>query len=156
VKKALVYAFVRQESCFNNNAVSKVGAKGLMQLMPSTAKEITKSLGLEYSTKRLAEPSYNLEIGQAYIHRLLKDRFIDGNLIFLAVAYNSGPGNLYRWNKRMDYKEDPLLFIESIPSKETRGFVQKILANYWIYSSLFGNDLDSLDAIIEGSWAKYE
>lgn len=156
VKKALVYAFVRQESCFNNNAVSKVGAKGLMQLMPSTAKEITKSLGLEYSTKRLAEPSYNLEIGQAYIHRLLKDRFIDGNLIFLAVAYNSGPGNLYRWNKRMDYKEDPLLFIESIPSKETRGFVQKILANYWVYSSLFGDDLDSLDAIIEGSWAKYE
>lgn len=155
VDKALVYAFVRQESCFDKKAVSGVGARGLMQIMPTTARETAKVIGLEWDSLRLTEPAYNLAIGQAYIQKLLKDKFIGGNLIFLSVAYNSGPGNLYRWSKRMDWQEDPLLFIESIPSKQTRSFVQRILSNYWVYSSLFGSDgIDTLDAVIEGSWPK--
>jgi soluble lytic murein transglycosylase-like protein len=153
IEKALLYAFVRQESCFDNKAVSPAGAKGLMQLMPATAKETADRLNLEWSSKRLFEPAYNLEIGQAYLSRLLHDKFIDGNLIFLAVAYNSGPGNLYRWSKRMDWQGDPLLFIESIPSKQTRSFVQRILGNYWIYSSLFGTEgMNTLDQLIGGFW----
>jgi len=152
-EKALVYAFVRQESCFNNKAVSSAGARGLMQLMPATAQETANRLELEWSSKRLFEPAYNLEIGQAYLSRLLNDNFIGGNLIFLAVAYNSGPGNLQRWAKRMDWQGDPLLFIESIPSKQTRSFVQRILGNYWIYSSLFGTDgIYTLDQLIGGFW----
>ncbi len=153
MEKALLYAFVRQESCFDNNAVSAVGAKGLMQLMPSTAKETANFMELDWSEKRLFEAPYNLEIGQAYLLKLLNDKYIGGNLIFLAVAYNSGPGNLYRWSKRMDWQGDPLLFIESIPAKQTRSFVQRILANYWIYSSLFGTDgIDTLDQLIGGFW----
>ena len=156
VEKALAYSFVRQESCFNNKAMSSAGARGLMQLMPATAKETARSLGLEWSQKKLFEPAYNLELGQSYILKLAQDRFINRNLIFLAVAYNSGPGNLYKWSRRMDYKEDPLLFMESIPSKETRTFVERILGNYWIYSSLFASGgIDSLDQIIDGEWPIY-
>ncbi len=156
VEKALAYSFVRQESCFNNKATSNAGAKGLMQLMPATAKETARALGLEWSQKKLFEPAYNLELGQSYILKLAQDRFINRNLIFLAVAYNSGPGNLYKWSRRMDYKEDPLLFMESIPSKETRTFVERILGNYWVYSSLFSSGgIASLDQIIDGEWPIY-
>ena len=156
IEKALAYSFVRQESCFNNKAMSPAGARGLMQLMPATAKETARALGIEWSQKKLFEPAYNLELGQSYILKLAQDRFINRNLIFLAVAYNSGPGNLYKWIRRMDYKEDPLLFMESIPSKETRTFVERILGNYWIYSSLFNSTgIASLDQIINGDWPLY-
>lgn len=154
--KTLVYAFVRQESCFNVRAESNVGAVGLMQLMPSTAKELAQSLQCDYSVKKLKNPEYNLALGQHYLTRLLDSQQIQGNLMKLAVAYNAGPGNLNKWEKKMDYKEDPLLFLEKIPSRETRTFVERILINYWVYSSLLGESLDSLDSLIEGKWPYYQ
>ena len=154
--KALVYAFVRQESCFNHRAESAVGALGLMQIMPATAKEVANTLQCENKTRKLKNPEYNLRLGQAYLKKLLDLPQIQNNLMKLAVAYNAGPGNLNRWEKKMNYQEDPLLFVETIPSKETRAFVERILVNYWIYLSLTGMDIPSLDEIVSGHWPMYQ
>ena len=155
VDKALVFAFVRQESCFNPRAKSSRGAIGLMQIMPQTAKETARSLKVKWEYDRLTDIDYNLALGQAYLKKLLEDKRIENNLIFLAVAYNSGPGNLSKWRRKMKYNDDPFLFIESIPSKETRAFVERIITNYWIYRSLFRQPLYSLDEVIAGRWPMY-
>jgi len=156
VDKALVYAFVRQESCFNHRAESAVGALGLMQIMPATAKEVANILQCEYKTRKLKNPEYNLRLGQAYLKKLLDLPQVQNNLIKLAVAYNAGPGNLNRWEKKMNYQDDPLLFLETIPSKETRTFVERILVNYWVYLNLTGMAMPSLDEIVSGNWPMYQ
>ncbi len=153
--KALVFSFVKQESCFNSRAQSSVGAVGLMQIMPDTGRELAKSLQFPWSVQRLKDPEYNLSLGQNYLLKLLDNGEVNYNLIFLAVAYNAGPGNLAKWKKRMDYQNDPLLFIESIPSKETRSFVERILVNYWVYRSLMGQSMQSLDDVSGGLWPIY-
>ena len=155
VDKALVFAFVKQESCFNARATSSVGAAGLMQIMPDNARELARSLGMQWDRKRLNEPEYNLALGQQYILWLMRDKNIQNNLIFTAVAYNSGPGSLMKLKKRMKYNDDPLLFIESIPFRETRGFVERIMANYWIYRTLMNQPVFSMDNLIEGKWPTY-
>lgn len=155
VDKALVFAFVKQESCFNEKAKSSVGALGLMQLMPDSAHQTAKRLKMDWDKKKLTEPEYNLALGQNYLQWLMDDNQIQGNLLFTAVAYNSGPGNLYKLKKRMKYNDDPLLFIESIPFRETRAFVERIMANYWIYRTLMNQDVLSLDSLIEGCWPVY-
>ncbi len=155
VDKALVFAFVKQESCFNAGATSSVGAAGLMQIMPDNAKQLAKSLGIEWDRKLLNEPEYNLALGQQYILWLMRDRSIQNNLIFTAVAYNSGPGSLIKLKKRMKFNDDPLLFVESIPFRETRGFVERIMANYWIYRTLMNQPVFSMDNLIEGKWPTY-
>ena len=155
--KALVYAFVRQESCFNNRAESYVGALGLMQIMPETAKELASFLQCRFSKHSLKNPAYNLRLGQAYLMRLM-DEYpqVQNNLMFLAAAYNAGPGNLNKWKRKMQYDDDPLLFLEVLPSKETRGFVERILVNYWVYRNLMGLPLTTLDEVVEGRPPIYE
>lgn len=155
VDKALVFAFVLQESCFNPRAQSTVGALGLMQIMPETGRELARFLQYPWSLKRLKEPAYNLSLGQNYLLRLMKNSEIKNNLIFTAVAYNAGPGNLIKWKKKMNYMDDPLLFLESIPSRETRSFTERILVNYWIYRSLMNQPLSSLDETAGGNWPEY-
>lgn len=155
VDKSLVYAFVRQESCFNARAKSKVGAIGLMQIMPATGKELAKRINTQWSLERAKQPEYNLALGQAYLKQLMNNPEIKNNLMYLAVAYNAGPGNLAKWKKRMKYAHDPLLFLESIPAKETRAFTERIMVNYWIYSSLMGQNLGSLDQTISGDFPIY-
>ena len=73
-----------------------------------------------------------------------------------ATAYNGGPGNLGRWENRIDYNDDPLLFIETIPYRETRNFIEKVIANMWIYRMRFGQPTPSLDAAAAGAWPVYE
>ena len=90
-----------------------------------------------------------------YLQSLMKDKKIGNNLLFVAVAYNSGPGSLYRLKQKMKYNDDPLLFIESIPFRETRGFVERIMANYWIYRTLMNQPVLSMDNLIEGRWPEY-
>lgn len=154
--KELVYAFVRQESCFNNRAESYVGALGLMQLMPKTAKEVAGVLQCPFSKRSLKEPAYNLRLGQTYLNQLLMLPQVQGNLMFVAVAYNAGPGNLNKWKNKMDYRDDPLMFLEILPSKETRGFIERILINYWVYRNLTGSSLGTLDSVVQGRWPIYE
>ena len=156
IDKALVFAFVRQESCFNHRAESKVGALGLMHLMPKTAQGLANSLSCPSVKQRLKEPAYNLALGQTYLKQLLKTSYIQNNILWTSVAYNAGPGNLLKWEKKMQYNNDPLLFLESIPSKETRSFSERILMNYWVYRSLTGQSLTSLEQMVKGNWPLYE
>ena len=155
--RALVFAFIRQESEFNTRALSPVGARGLMQLMPATASAVGKNPKLRDDQQPflLYEPDLNLELGQRYLAILLQDDLVRGNLFMLAAAYNAGPGNLNKWWRRMAQKEDPLMFIESIPARETRLFIQRVAANYWIYRLRLGESIQSMDSVLGGNWPQY-
>jgi soluble lytic murein transglycosylase-like protein len=149
IDPALVYAVARQESRFDPKAISPAGATGLMQLMPGTADSIAP--GLQNS---LLDPSTNLDLGQRYLRTLMNDPNIGGNLLLLAVAYNHGSGNPTRFRQMLEH-EDPLLAVESIKTDETRGFIQHVLANYWIYRARLGGDTSSLTELANGRWPIY-
>lgn len=156
VDRALVFAFVRQESAFNRRAKSRAGARGLMQLMPRTASFVARERDLRGRGKyRLFEPELNLALGQRYIEMLLADTQIEADLFRLAAAYNAGPGNLRSWEHAVEHGDDPLLFIESLPARETRLFVERILTNLWIYRNRLGQASPSLDDIVAGRWPTY-
>lgn len=152
VDKALVLALARQESSFKPEAKSPAGARGLMQLMPNTAYHITKDVTLKKDNNRLLDAGYNLDLGQQYVDYLMAKPFIEGNLFYMMAAYNGGPTNLLKWKKDAIYKEDPLLFIEVIPSAETRIYIERVMANYWIYNFRFGLPNPTLQQIAEGKW----
>jgi soluble lytic murein transglycosylase len=154
VDRALIYAFMRQESGFRPDANSPAGAKGLMQLMPGTAAFIAEQAGLP-GEPDLLDPAVNLSLGQRYILHLFQQPSVQGDLFRLVAAYNSGPGKVEEWRKRDDFNGDPLLFIESIPSRETRLFIERVLASYWIYRDRLGQPTPSLDAIAAGEWPTY-
>jgi soluble lytic murein transglycosylase len=157
VDRALLFAFMRQESQFNTRAVSHAGARGLMQLMPQTAAQLD---GGNYRGRAdlLLDPVYNVTLGQRYIVQLLQDGAVQGDLIRLAAAYNGGPGNLARWTRKQDLRggeDDALLFIEGLPSPETRHFITRILYSYWMYSDRLGQATPSLDDVAAGRWPTY-
>ena len=152
IEKSLVWAFVRQESSFRPQARSPAGARGLMQLLPSTAAHVAKDRSLRHDRRPLLEAEFNLDIGQKYIRYLLQKDYIDGNLFYLAVAYNAGPGNLLKWKKSMKYHNDPLLFIETVPSQETRVYIERVMANYWIYQTRLKEKNKSLEAVGKNRW----
>ena len=156
VDRALVYAVMRQESQFKRWAKSPDGARGLMQLLPSTASSMAK--GRRFTGRAvydLYEPSLNIDLGQRYLAWLLKHPRVEGDLFRLAVAYNGGPGNLGKWRRRID-DDDPLLFIESLPTLETRLFIERVLANLWVYRARLGQPAPSLAAIAAGHWPDYQ
>ncbi|MCW9032952.1 MAG: lytic transglycosylase domain-containing protein [Rhodospirillales bacterium] len=156
VDKALLFAIMRQESGFNPEAKSYAGARGLMQLMPRTASFVAKDRRFRHrNNKMLFDPHLNLSTGQDYVKLLLKERTIDNDLFLMVAAWNGGPGNLRRWLKTVKHHDDPLLFIESIPSKETRNFVERVFTNLWIYRDRFGQQAPSLQAIAAGEWPVY-
>ena len=151
INKELIYAFMHQESMFNAKAKSNQGAVGLMQVLPSTAKFITSSKDVKRSNSNiLTVPEINLEVGQEYIEYLLDLEIVSNNLIYLAAAYNGGPGNLKKWKQETNYLDDPLFFMESIPSRETRWFIEKILTKYWIYQNKNQKEMTSLKMLANG------
>ncbi|VAW12568.1 Soluble lytic murein transglycosylase precursor [hydrothermal vent metagenome] len=136
VEAALLGGLARQESEFNWRASSRVGARGLMQIMPGTAKDIAKNHNLPLSLKRLVEdPIYNVTMGEAYLGELI-ERF-EGSYILAIAGYNAGPGRVGQWLKRYGDPRtaaiDPLDWIENIPFNETRAYVQRVLENLQIY-----------------------
>lgn len=149
VDRALVLAFARQESAFNPRAHSPAGAIGLMQLMPATA----RALG---ATGPLTDPDVSLQVGQHFIKQLIADDSIRGNLMLVVASYNSGPANAARWMQTIHHENDALLFMESIPTDETRVFVQRVLTNFWAYRSRLGRASPSLDALAAGGWPIYD
>ncbi|WP_428671773.1 lytic transglycosylase domain-containing protein [Reyranella sp.] len=153
VDKALVYGFMRQESAFNPKARSFVGAMGLMQLMPMTARLVANKYAPEAAGGNPYDPSINISLGQGYIASLLSDA--DNNLVRTVAGYNGGPGNVYRWDNSLNASADPLLYIASIPLNETRDFVQRVLANYWMYQIRLGQPTPSLDQIAAHEWPRY-
>lgn len=140
---AAVYAIARQESMFQIDAVSPAGARGLMQLMPGTAQDVAKQVGVDYSASRLvSDPAYNALLGSTYLGKQLQ-RY-GGSLALAAAAYNAGPGNADKWIKaygdpRAD-NVDPVVWVELIPFQETRKYVQRVLGNYLVYRERLGGE----------------
>nr|WP_235530540.1 lytic transglycosylase domain-containing protein [Sphingomonas sp. Leaf62] len=131
----LIHAIARQESQFDRTAVSRAGARGLMQLMPGTARETATKLGLTYSPTALNDPAFNMALGSSYIQRMLD--YYGGSYPLAIAAYNAGPGNV---NKFLRANGDPrtpgvdmVEWIEKIPLSETRGYVQRVLENAVVY-----------------------
>ncbi|MCW8914433.1 MAG: lytic transglycosylase domain-containing protein [Magnetovibrio sp.] len=156
IDRALIYALVRQESRFNPKAKSGAGARGLMQLMPGTASFVARDRTFRWNKRsKLFEPELNLKLGQKYIGMLLGDQKIKGDLFLMAAAWNGGPGNLNKWRRRVNDMDDSLFFIESLPSRETRIFIERVLTNLWIYRNRLGQDAPSLDAVASGAWPSY-
>ncbi|HEV2517390.1 MAG TPA: lytic transglycosylase domain-containing protein [Devosia sp.] len=140
---AAIYAITRQESRFQVDAISSAGARGLMQLMPATAKETAGKLGVKYSASRLtSDGAYNALLGSTYLKAQL-ERF-DGSLLLAAAAYNAGAGNARKWmNTFGDPRSeaiDPVVWVELIPVQETRTYVKRVLGNYLVYRARLGKD----------------
>lgn len=141
LERAVVLGLIRQESEFDPKAGSRVGAQGLMQLMPGTAKRVAQRLGVRYHHGWLtARPSYNLMLGHYYLTNLVK-RF-DGSYILAFAGYNAGPLNVKKWLAHYgDFRSgevDPIDWVEMIPFTETRTYVQKVMQNVHIYRARLG------------------
>jgi soluble lytic murein transglycosylase len=157
VDKALVYAHTLQESRFRQTVVSPAGAYGLMQIMPSAATDIAKAKGMASVIDRsaLSRPSTNIEVGQSYLEKLRDMPATGGLLPKVIAAYNAGPSPVAAWNLASKDGGDPLLYIESIPYWETRGYVMTVLRNYWMYEMQAGKASDSRHALSQGMWPRF-
>ena len=153
VDPAIVYALTRLESNFDTAAISPVGARGLMQIMPTTAQYIAGDATLD--SLRLHEPALNLELGQRYVAYLAGHDGLRGDLIRILASYNSGPGSFGRWGPSIRDGGDPLLFIEAIPNTETRRFVQHALAYTWIYAARLELPAPSLAELAAGTFPRF-
>jgi soluble lytic murein transglycosylase len=134
-----IHAIARQESQFDKNAVSHAGARGLMQLMPGTAKETSGKIALAYRPEALnSDITYNIQLGSTYFQRMLK--YYNGSYPLAVAAYNAGPGNVNKWLTRNGDPRsggiDILDWIEQIPIFETRNYVQRVLENAVMYEHL--------------------
>ncbi|BFM20436.1 lytic transglycosylase Slt [Gilvimarinus japonicus] len=144
----LLFAIARQESAFTADARSSAGALGLMQLLPSTAKQTAHRSGMSFSTYDLLEPATNIALGGRYLNQLL-DQF-DGNRILAAAAYNAGPNRVKQWLSKSKSASLPYdVWIETIPYRETRGYVQNVLS----YSVIYGYRLGEAKPFITASEA---
>lgn len=135
-ERAVLLSIIRQESSFSSHVVSPAGARGLMQIMPATAKQVARKKKKKFAPEMLtADPEFNIEVGSAYFSEMVK-RF-DGSYILAIAAYNAGPTNVRRWIKAIGSPEDedidPIDWIEMIPFNETRNYVQRVLENLHIY-----------------------
>lgn len=134
-----IHAITRQESQFAEAAISHAGARGLMQLMPGTAREQSGKAGLRYNMASLtSDPQYNIRLGSGYFERML--RYYGGSRPLAVAAYNAGPGNVNKWLRRNgDPRQggiDWLKWIEDIPISETRNYVKRVLENAVVYDTL--------------------
>ncbi len=141
VEKSLALAITRQESEFDPQAKSRAGAMGMMQLLPSTAKEVAKKTAVGFNRVRLYEPEYNMMLGSHYLARLI--RSYDGSYVKAIAAYNAGPGNVRKWLAEFGHPgntpESVIDWIEKIPFYETRNYVQRVLENLQVYRHLGGH-----------------
>ncbi len=155
VDPALAYAHALQESNFRTAVVSPAGAKGLMQIMPIAAREHAPSLNMNASYANLADPSVNLAFGQSALESLRDSRATGGLLPKIMAAYNAGLTPITRWNTEINDQGDPLLYMESIPYWETRGYVAIVMRNYWMYERQAGGASESRAALAQGMWPTF-
>jgi len=142
IELPVVYAVARQESAFNAGAVSSAGARGLLQLMPATAKRTANSIGMTYDKARLTtDPEYNAAIGAAHLAELIGA--FNGSYALTFAAYNAGPGRVQQWlaayGDPRDPKVDAIDWIERIPFAETRNYVQRTIENLQVYRARLGS-----------------
>ncbi|WP_375396414.1 lytic transglycosylase domain-containing protein [uncultured Sphingomonas sp.] len=156
IDKALVYAHALQESRFRKDVVSPAGAYGLMQIMPAAATDYARERGITVDRGSLALPSVNMAVGQRTLERLRDQSFTGGLLPKVIAAYNAGPVPVAEWNAIVKDGGDPLLYIESIPYWETRGYVMTVMRNYWMYEGKEGRaKSSSRSALAQGMWPKF-
>ena len=155
VDPALVYAHALQESVFRASVVSPAGARGLMQIMPAAARDHASALGVAGSGSDLNKPEVNLSFGQRHLNMLKNDSATQGLLPKVMAAYNAGLVPIGRWNTEIDNQGDPLLWIESIPYWETRGYVNIVMRNYWMYERQAGGVSESRVALAQGMWPTF-
>lgn len=141
LEEAWVLGIVRQESRFIADAKSSAGARGLMQLMPATARWVARRIGMNYSPQRVSEIETNVTLGTRYLKYVFDDL---GHAVLASAAYNAGPGRARRWR---DVKPlEGAIYAETIPFNETRDYVKKVMANTVFYAALFGGSALSLKA----------
>ncbi len=155
VDRALVYALMRHESQFDPLAVSARGACGLMQVMPNTAQMMMRgTFAARECSERLLDPATNMALGQKYVRRLASKPAIGDNLLLLLAAYNGGPNKLPRW-LHDNGDRDPLLFLESMPVRQTHDYVEQVLMHYWIYRARLGESEKALTELARGDWPRF-
>jgi len=143
IDASVVYGLIRQESRFVTDARSHVGASGLMQLMPATARWTAKQMGLPFTQNMINDRELNLQLGTFYLKRVLDD--FDGSLAMATAAYNAGPGRPRRWREGGTTME-PAAWAETIPFNETRDYVKKVISNSVYYAAMLGQPLPTLKA----------
>lgn len=151
IERSLVLAIARKETNFNADARSGAGAYGMMQVMPTTATELTGDRTFTREPRRLFDPSVNVRIGQAYVTRMLNLPQFQGDLLRTAASYNAGPGPMLAALRKLGPNPDPLLLIETIDVPQARDYVEKVVAAYWIYQRMTGRPLNTLDAVASGA-----
>ena len=140
---AWAYGLIRQESRFIMNASSSVGASGLMQVMPNTAKYVAKKIGMtNYTNDKLSETNTNLTLGSNYLNMVLID--LDGSWVLASAAYNAGPSRSKLWREKLTSPTEGAIFAETIPFTETRVYVKNVLSNANYYSSVMHGQTQSL------------
>jgi soluble lytic murein transglycosylase len=155
VDPSLAFAHALQESQFRTSVISPAGARGLMQVRPGTASDLARDKGMAYRASDLDRPAMNLEYGQSYMEKLRDMNATGGLLPKVIAAYNAGPAPVIRWNTEIRDQGDPLLFMESIPYWETRGYVAIILRNYWIYEAQKGKNGGSMSILAQYQWPRF-
>ncbi|HKT86690.1 MAG TPA: lytic transglycosylase domain-containing protein [Novosphingobium sp.] len=155
VDPALVYAHTLQESLFQTSIVSPAGARGLMQIMPSAAQDHAAQIGVPGSPADLNKPEINLAFGQRHLQMLKDSPGTQGLLPKVMAAYNAGLNPVTRWNAEIRDQGDPLLWMESIPYWETRGYVNIVLRNYWMYERQAGGVSESRLALAQDMWPTF-
>ena len=137
---AAVFGITRQESGFDPRVSSGVGARGMMQIMPDTARSVAKKIGVAYDPNRLSDPDYNMRLGSAYLSHMING--FSGSYVLAAAAYNAGPGRPAAWvgfcGDPRNAQIDPLDFIECIPFSETRNYVMRVMENVQVYRARLG------------------
>ncbi|WP_231512474.1 lytic transglycosylase domain-containing protein [Paucibacter sp. KBW04] len=136
IDPAYVFGLIRQESRFVMDARSHVGASGLMQVMPATARWTAKKIGQDFRPELMTDRDFNIKIGTAYLKLVLDD--FGGSMAMAAAAYNAGPGRPRRWREGATL--DAAIWVENIPFTETRDYVKKVLTNASIYAPLLGDN----------------
>jgi soluble lytic murein transglycosylase len=140
---AWAYGLIRQESRFIMNASSSVGASGLMQVMPNTAKYVAKKIGMSnYTNDKLSDTNTNLILGSNYLNMVLID--LDGSWVLASAAYNAGPSRSKAWREKLTSPTEGAIFAETIPFNETRTYVKNVLSNANYYSSVLNGQTQSL------------
>ncbi len=143
--QAWVYGLIRQESRFVMTARSHVGASGLMQLMPATARFVARKIGMSgFSRNQVNDVNVNIMLGTNYLNMVLND--LEGSQAMATAAYNAGPGRPRAWRSTLTRTVEGAIFAESIPFPETRGYVKNVLSNATYYAALFEDRPQSLKA----------
>jgi soluble lytic murein transglycosylase-like protein len=155
VDPALAYAHALQESNFRAKVVSPAGARGLMQIMPAAARDHRAKLGIAGNARDLSKPAINLAFGQEHLNMLRDSQATQGLLPKIMAAYNAGLTPIARWNSEIRDQGDALLYMESIPYWETRGYVAIVMRNYWMYERQAGGTSSSRNALAQGMWPTF-